>query len=85
MRDLFIIQFDEGEIAVAYKQDVDDMIKESEDHDHDITWKVIAKIKGTNTRMDLTPNHIEWYEKGDKDKTLTDKVILSTIQFILNG
>jgi len=83
---LFICQDDDDPsgISVTTKEGVDVRIRASENHDEDIDFKVIGRILTANLTVDFSPNLIEWYEKGEKEKKLVDTAVIKIIQ-ILTG
>lgn len=83
---VFIIQTDTGELFAARQSDVDNAIKEFEDHNLDIDFKVIGKIaepSGPRTLpIDFNEQLIEWYEADEKDKAFIKRAVLAIVNFI---
>jgi hypothetical protein len=79
---LFICQDDNDPsgISVDTKEGVDSRIKNSENHDEDIDFKVIGRIPTANLTIDFNASLIEWYEKGEKEKQLVDNAVIKIIQ-----
>lgn len=79
---LFICQDDDDTsgISIANKDEVDQRIREMENHDEDIDFKVIGRIPTANLTIDFDGRLIEWYEKDEKQKQLVDTAILKIVQ-----
>lgn len=83
---LFICQDDDDPsgISVTTKEGVDARIRASEEIDEDIDFKVIGRIPTANLTVDFSPNLIQWYENGEKEKQLIDTAVIKIVQ-ILTG
>lgn len=79
---LFICQTDEGLIKVGTQKEIDDTIKYCEDNNTDLFFKVIGKVPLQGLTVDFPPSRIVWYEEGEKEKTLVDKVVMTIINYI---
>lgn len=82
---LFICQDDESsDIFVSTKEGVDSLIRDFEESNRDIDFKVIGRIPTTGLTVDFNPDLIQWYEQGEKEKQLVDTTVLKIVQ-ILTG
>lgn len=82
MEAIYICQTEDGELFADFKTGIDLQIKQSEQDDEDLNFKVIGKVKGQHVAIDFNSANIEWYEKGEKDKAFIDKAVLQIVQFI---
>lgn len=75
---------DPSGISVTSREGVDSRIRAAEDHDEEIDFKVIGRIPTNNLTVDFSPNLIQWYEPGEKEKQIVDSAVIKIIQ-ILTG
>jgi hypothetical protein len=83
---VFIIQNDDGSLAAGRQIDVDTAIKDAENANEDIEFKVIGRIvepKGPRTLpMDFNEEQIEWYESDEKDAAFIKRAVNAIVNFI---
>lgn len=82
---IFIILNDDGSLAAGKQIDVDNAIKDAENANEDIEFKVIGRIsEPSNGRLpvDFDEKQIEWYEEGEKDKTFIKRAVVAIVNFI---
>lgn len=86
---IFIVQTDANELLAARQIDVDNAIKDCEERNLDIDFKVIGKIaepSGPNTLpIDFNEQLIEWYEADEKDKLFIKRTILAIVNLLTYG
>ena len=83
---VFVIQNDDGSLAAGRQIDVDTAIKNAENSNEDIEFKVIGRIvepKGPNSlKMDFNEEQIEWYESDEKDAAFLKRAVNAIANFI---
>lgn len=84
---IFIIQNDDGSLAAGRQIDVDNTIKDAENANEDIEFKVIGRIVEPNTGsrtlpIDFDEQQIEWYEEGEKDAPFIKRAVNAIVNFI---
>lgn len=83
---VFIVQNDDDELVAGRQSDIDSAIRDSEESNRDIDFKVIGRIiepAGPNTLpVDFNEKQIEWYEDGEKDAKFIKRAVLAIVNFI---
>lgn len=84
---IFIVQNDEdNEVFAAYQADVDLAIKNAENANRDIDFKVIGKINEPigpkSLPLDFNENLIQWYEDTEKSKDFIKQVVVAIVNLI---
>lgn len=82
---IFIVQNDDGSLAAGRQIDVDNAIKDAENANEDIEFKVIGRIVEPSfgpLPLDFDENQIEWYEEGEKEPNFIKRAILTITNFI---
>lgn len=79
---LFIVETDEGKIFAATKEEVDSEITYAENHDQDITFKVIGKANQPDS-IDFPSSIVELYDRNKKDQHYIDASVIAITQYLL--
>lgn len=83
---IFILQFDEGGIVAASKEEIDHEIKYHEERGSELNFKTIGSIKQPPQGIspDFDPRLIEFFDKKqDLKKEFLDQVIIAIVNHII--
>lgn len=83
---IYIIQTDDDDLTAGRQIDVDSAIKDSENNNEEIDFKVIGRVlepNGPNSLpLDFNEQSIEWYEEGEKNPKFIKRAVLAIVNFI---
>jgi hypothetical protein len=81
---LFFCKFEDDELTVNTKENIDADIKLAENMNEDIKFEVIGNVPRNRVNADMPSNIITWYQPDTITKILLDRAVLAAIQYTMN-